>query len=198
MTMNHPLELLFVRHGEGEHMLDLPRSLGLRHPHLTEQGQAQIRALCPVLQLTDEDLVLASPTPRTIETARLLCGAAHPRRHAAPAVGPRMFPKVGYDPLPCDDLLSADTLTRDYPDYPPHPADPTDVLWRGINLIADARFAQAATDLFAWCRQLAPARVVIVAHDGTIHNYRRLLGEPNLTRATFLGPAGFHRVSLPG
>jgi hypothetical protein len=29
-----------------------------------------------------------------------------------------------------------------------------------------------------------------------IHNYRELLGETNLTRASFLGPAGLHQVRI--
>jgi hypothetical protein len=40
------------------------------------------------------------------------------------------------------------------------------------------------------------AGVIVTSHDGTIHNYRELFGETNLTRASFLGPAGLHQVRI--
>jgi broad specificity phosphatase PhoE len=190
-------ELVFIRHGEGEHMVDLPGSLGMKHPRLTELGRLQVRSLRSIVQVTDHDLVLASPTPRTIETARLLCGDAHPRRYASPLVGPRMFPQnVRFNPLPCDDLLEPQALTREFPEYELLPGDTASELWLGINTMPSVRFTQAATDLLRWCRQGGGPRVVVVSHDGTIHNYRELLGEKNLTRTSFLGPGEFHRVQV--
>ena len=60
-----------------------------------------------------------------------------------------------------------------------------------------ALFAQAAADLLRLCQEANVSRAIVISHDGTIHNYRELLGEANLTRASFLGPAGLHRVRLP-
>ena len=195
--MTGPIEIVFVRHGEGEHMLDLPRSLAMRHPRLTEQGRMQVGALRQTIQVTERDLLLASPTPRTIETARILCDGATPRRYVCPVVGPRMFPQgPQFSPLLCDDLLEPEAVSRDFPEYRLLPAETSSELWSGINQIPRARFAEAALELFQWCRETSSARVVIASHDGTIHNYRELLGETGLTRASFLGPAGVHTVRV--
>jgi broad specificity phosphatase PhoE len=194
---NHAIDLLFVRHGEGEHMLDLPRSLDMQHPRLTEAGRTQVAALKPIVGVTDVDLVLASPTPRTLETARMLCDGAGPRRYVSPLVGPRMFPQnPKYNPLRCDDLPDPNVLRREFPEFQLHPDDTTADVWSGINQIPGDRFAQAARELLRWCATIGASRVIITSHDGTIHNYRELLGETNLTRATFLGPAGLHRVHV--
>jgi broad specificity phosphatase PhoE len=191
------LELVFVRHGEGEHMLDIPRSLELKHPRLTGDGRKQIETLRPIVEITELDLVVASPTPRTLETARILCGDAGARTYACPVVGPRMFPQdPRFNPLVCDVLLEPEVLRREFSEYQLHPTEKTSELWSGINQIPGATFAQAAMELLRWCRQANPARVIVVSHDGTIHNYRELLGEANLTRASFLGPAGLHRVHV--
>jgi broad specificity phosphatase PhoE len=189
------LDLLFVRHGEGEHMLDLPRSLELLHPALTARGRAQVAALRGSLAITADDLFLVSPTRRTIESA-LILGAGSPP-HATPRVGPRIFPppKPGAVPLPCDALLDPTAIRRDYPGvaFLSDNAD-DDARWsEGINTIPLDRFCALATALLTWCRTRA-SRVVIVAHDGTIHSYRQLLGERQLTRASFVGPAGIHRM----
>jgi broad specificity phosphatase PhoE len=191
------LELLFVRHGEGEHLIDPPRSLEMKHPRLTDNGRNQVEALRAIIQVTDLDLVLASPTPRTLETARILCGDAGARRFVAPVVGPRMFPQnPRFTPLRCDVMLEPVVLQRDFPEYHLHPTDTESELWSGINQVPAAQFAQAARDLLRWCREANSSRVIVVSHDGTVHNYRALLGEENLTRASFLGPAGLHRVHV--
>ncbi len=191
------LEFLFVRHGEGEHMLDIPRSLEMKHPRLTGDGRKQVEALKSIVQVTDLDLVLASPTPRTLETANILCGDAGARRYVCPVVGPRMFPQnPRFNPLLCDVLLEPEVLRREFPEYQLHPTDTDAELWSGINQVPAAQFAQAARDLLRWCREANASRVIVVSHDGTVHNYRELLGEENLTRASFLGPAGLHSVRV--
>ena len=178
-------------------MLDIPRSLDLRHPRLTERGRGQVRAIKEVVRVTDEDLVLASPTTRTIETASLLCSDARPRRYVSPIVGPRMFPQdPKFNPLACDEPLDPETLSREFSEYQLHPDQADSEIWSGINQIPADRFAQAAPELLRWCKQTNSLRVIIVSHDGTIHNYRELLGEGNLTRASFLGPAGLHQVRI--
>jgi broad specificity phosphatase PhoE len=193
--MKASVELLFVRHGEGEHMLDLPGSLETRHPRLTARGRVQVQALKPVVRVGDQDTVLASPTPRTIQTADILCDGARPLKYVCPVVGPRMFPQdPTFNALLCDDLLEPEVLRREFPEYLLHPPEADSELWSGINKIPTARFAQAATELLRWCRETGCARVIVVSHDGTIHNYREFFGETNLTRASFLGPAGLHRV----
>jgi broad specificity phosphatase PhoE len=189
------MELIFIRHGEGEHLLDLPRSLSVMHPRLTPAGRAQVAALRPALAPTDADLVVASPTPRTLETALVLAAGTAAALYTSPAVGPRMFPQdPRFNVLACDHLPARHTLARDFPAFAFVPDDDATLWTTTINTIPAADFAAAATRLLRWCQARGHARAFLVAHDGTIHNYRQLLGEPNLTRATFLGPAGWHRI----
>lgn len=59
-------------------------------------------------------------------------------------------------------------------------------LWLdGINTLSENEF-----------NQLACERAFIISHDGTITSYRKLLGEEELTRADFLGEAGWYQTTL--
>lgn len=70
-------------------------------------------------------------------------------------------------------------------------------LWQdGINTMPEEAFTRLGEQLFEWIKQQKHQRIFIVAHDGTITCYRALLGEQGLTRADFLGEAGFHRTIL--
>ena len=46
------MELVFIRHGQGEHTLDLPKSLNTPDPSLTEEGIIQARTLKKHLPLS--------------------------------------------------------------------------------------------------------------------------------------------------
>ncbi|HHP1048302.1 histidine phosphatase family protein [Bacillus cereus group sp. BfR-BA-01354] len=39
------MKIVFVRHGEGEHTRDLPSSLKVLHPPLTDEGRNQAKLL---------------------------------------------------------------------------------------------------------------------------------------------------------
>jgi broad specificity phosphatase PhoE len=192
------LDLVFVRHGESEHTLDLPRSLGLVDPKLTDQGCQQVTRLRSTIAISDADIIVASPTRRTLETAILLSDTTSAARYTSPAVGPRMFPQHLKDSplaaLACDQLLDRDVIARNHPTFGLLSND--DDLWReGINTVAHEKFKAITEDFLGWCRDQKKERVIIVAHDGTIHSYRQLLGEQGLTRGSFLGDAGWHRLT---
>jgi broad specificity phosphatase PhoE len=190
------MEVVFVRHGEGEHLLDPPRSLEMMHPRLTETGRAQVAGLREALKVTDGDLLVVSPTARTLETALILCGPNQPARYTSRSVGPRIFPhKPGCVPLLCDRILEEQEIASRYPGFalvPDERSPPAEE----INTIPTDRFQSAATNLIRWCKSTGRARLLVVSHDGSIHSYRELLGERNLTRASFLGPAGWYRVTI--
>jgi broad specificity phosphatase PhoE len=187
------MDLVFVRHGEGEHTLDLPHSLSREHPRLTTVGRAQVAELRALLALTRNDLLVVSPTRRTIETAALLAEDAGTLQFVSPAVGPRMFePHPRWTTLPCDRTLSREAIALEYPGLTVL-SNEDDALWvDGINVVPQERFEFVARSLVAWCREQATGRALLVSHDGTIHHYRRLLGEGGLTRASALGDAGWH------
>lgn len=187
------MEFIFIRHGHGEHLNDYPNRLNTLHPSLTEYGKFQVTQLRNEIKIDPDDLVLVSPTKRTIETATIIQNGTD--FIISPFVGPRMFPQNPKLPfLACDHILSKSEITNLYGD--------TEILdfnldcWKeGINRIGQDIFEGYATRLLDWIRE-SYKKVFIISHDGTITNYRILLGEKGLTRNDFLGEAGVYRMNL--
>jgi hypothetical protein len=113
----------------------------------------------------------------------------------SPFVGPRMFPQNSELPfLAFDHIFSKTEITNLYGD--------TGILdfnmdcWEeGINRIEQDIFEGFATRLLDWMEE-SYKKFFIISHDGTITNYRILLGEKGLTRNDFLGEAGVYRMNL--
>jgi broad specificity phosphatase PhoE len=188
------VDLVLIRHGEAEHSLDLPRSLELPDPHLTDTGRTQVLALGPDLDIAVDDLFVVSPTRRTLETATILRGDSNARLVVSPEVGPRMF-RVdrGWLPLRCDQLMSPEAIRAEFPAGEIRRAD----LWpAGINTMPTEVFELLGRSFLAWCTQNA-RRTLIVSHDGTVYNYRKLLlADPDLPMEPRLGPAGRVLMSI--
>ncbi|MEF3354087.1 histidine phosphatase family protein [Paenibacillus sp. GYB006] len=185
------MEVIFIRHGHGEHLNDYPSRLNILHPSLTEYGKFQVAQLRNEIKIEPSDLILVSPTKRTIETATIL---THNMDFIiSPLVGPRMFPQNPELPdLKCDQILSKTEIINLYGD--------TEVLdfnldcWKeGINRIEQDVFEGYAKQLLEWTRK-SYKKTFIISHDGTITNYRILLGEEGLTRKDFLGEAGVYQM----
>jgi hypothetical protein len=187
------MEIIFIRHGHGEHLLEYPNRLNTLHPSLTPYGKMQVSQLREQISLDSNDLVLVSPTKRTIETAIMLKNNLD--FIITPLVGPRMFPQNPNLPfLGCDYIYSKAEVSNLYPD--------TEILdfsfdcWEeGINSIANDLFEAYAKQLFDWIGERYN-KIFIISHDGTITNYRILLGENGLTRKDFLGEAGVYKIIL--
>lgn len=192
------MELIFIRHGQGEHNLNFPGRLSIPHPKLTEKGKEQVQTLAATLQFDNNDIFIASPTLRTIETANIITGAlAKPRKYISPLVGPRVFPLYTDSRTEvCDLPLSAQIIDYQFPEYIRlNKAD--EQLWKnGINTIEQHAFNTWGESLLQWIRQQNSSKAYIIAHDGTITSYRLLLGEQGLTRAHFLGEAGLYAVNI--
>lgn len=187
------MEFIFIRHGHGEHLNDYPNRLNTLHPSLTEYGKFQVTQLRNEIKIDPDDLVLVSPTKRTIETATIIKNGMD--FIISPFVGPRMFPQNPELPfLACDHILSKTEITILYGD--------TEILdfnldcWKeGINGIEQDFFEGYATRLLDWIGE-SYKKIFVISHDGTITNYRILLGEKGLTRKDFLGEAGVYRMNL--
>lgn len=65
----------------------------------------------------------------------------------------------------------------------------------GINRIDQEHFKTYGMQLLEWC-QAKGKRSIFISHDGTITNYRMLLGEKELTREDFLGEAGVFKTNF--
>ncbi|WP_054028661.1 phosphoglycerate mutase family protein [Bacillus sp. FJAT-28004] len=187
------MEFIFIRHGHGEHLNDYPNRLNTLHPSLTEYGKFQVMQIRDEIKINPDDLVLVSPTKRTIETATIMKNGMD--FIISPFVGPRMFPQNPELPfLACDHILSIAEITNLY--------GHTDILdfnfdcWKeGINRIEQNVFEGYAKQLLDWIGENYQ-KIFIISHDGTITNYRILLGEKGLTRKDFLGEAGVYRMTL--
>ncbi|GGD61172.1 phosphoglycerate mutase family protein [Paenibacillus nasutitermitis] len=143
------MDFIFIRHGHGEHLNDYPNRLNTLHPSLTEYGKFQVSQLRNKIKMDPDDLVLVSPTKRTIETY-------------------------------------GDTEILDFK---------LDCWKEGINRIEQDIFEGFAKRLIDWIGE-SYKKIFIISHDGTITNYRILLGEKGLTRKDFLGEAGVYRMKL--
>ncbi|KOR89711.1 histidine phosphatase family protein [Paenibacillus solani] len=185
------MEIIFIRHGHGEHLEDYPDRLHTLHPSLTELGKLQVSQLREQFEWTSDDMIVVSPTKRTIETAHILTN--HTNFIISPLVGPRMFPlHPEFPTLMCDQIYSRDELAGLH-----HGIEILDFgldCWReGINTMDQKLFETYALLLLSSCQE-RQKRLIIISHDGTITNYRMLLGEHGLTRGDFLGEAGVHKT----
>ncbi|WP_145037899.1 phosphoglycerate mutase family protein [Paenibacillus sp. Y412MC10] len=187
------MDFTFIRHGHGEHLNDYPNRLNTLHPSLTEYGKFQVTQLRNEIKMDPDDLVLVSPTKRTIETATIIKSGMD--FIISPLVGPRMFPQNPEFPfLACDHILSKTEITHLYGDI--EILDFNLDCWKeGINGIEQGIFEGYAARLLEWIGE-SYKKIFFISHDGTITNYRILLGEKGLTRKDFLGEAGVYRMNL--
>ncbi|QZN73004.1 phosphoglycerate mutase family protein [Paenibacillus sp. DR312] len=185
------MDITFIRHGHGEHLMDYPNQLNCLHPGLTELGKSQVIALRKQLVVAPEDVILVSPTKRTIETALLLAQSTN--LTFSPLVGPRMFPQNPESvPFVCDQIYSKEELSHKYPGIRMVELG-LDCWEESINQMDAYRFKILAEQLLEWCRQQS-GNTFIISHDGTISNYRMLLGEKGITKSDFLGEAGQYTI----
>lgn len=189
------MELVFVRHGQGEHTIDPPDSLHRDNASLTRAGEEQAKTLRREFPLTKEDVIVISPTKRTIQTALIWSEGVACERIVSPHVSPRMFPqKSGWSTLPCDLLMNPSTIQKDYPNLN---IDNQSSLWReGINTLPEKDFQLISNEFLHWCKQQDKDKIYIVSHDGTITAYRQLILQQTLTRKNFLKELGWAKVRI--
>lgn len=187
------MEIVFVRHGHAEHLNDYPNQLNMLHPGLTDQGKMQVNQLRTRIIVHRDDLILVSPTRRTIETACLLTD--HDHFTVTPLVGPRMFPQNPKFPvLLCDTIYNKNEILSMYKHM--RTLDFDEDYWKsGINQMEPSLFEKYARQLLHWAKNNYE-RAFIISHDGTITNYRILLGETRLAREDFLGEAGLYKMKI--
>lgn len=181
------MELLFVRHGQGEHTLNLPDSLQLVNPPLTKQGMSQAKTLKATIPLTPEDIIIVSPTVRTLQTASIWSEDTECLRMVHPSVGPRLFPlRTDAKTLACDVTLDRKTIQDKFPIFS-YPSNLSSYLWlTDINILSQDDFDVLAEEFIGFCRSFKRDKIYIVTHDGTITSYRQKYTELQLTREDFL------------
>ncbi|NOU97689.1 histidine phosphatase family protein [Paenibacillus sp. LMG 31456] len=191
------MEIVFVRHGHGEHMVHIPASYNVADPGLTQQGVEEAARLRLTLPLTEQDAVIASPTRCSLQTAQLWCTGTNAARFIHPAIGPRQFPnRYDFTTMPCDSTLEPPRLIELFSDF----LLPTDIpayLWlQGINTVPSFLFEKWADQFIAWCKRLDKTKVHIVSHDGTIASYVEYIRRGKQSRDDL--PGRSEQVGLTG
>ena len=186
------MEIIFIRHGQGEHTVDLPGSLQIQDPSLTQEGVNQAETLQSRFTLTERDLVVISPVRRTLETAMIITKDINCRKIVSPFVSPRMFPqKREWETLPCDRMLDKELIKKEFPSFTIDEALSEELWTSGINTMPEQEFSRVAETFLTWCKSQGVEHIYIVSHDGTINSYREFIGGEKLTREDFLTDAGW-------
>ncbi|MEF7657051.1 histidine phosphatase family protein [Bacillus thuringiensis] len=191
------MKLVFVRHGEGEHTKDLPASLQVLHPSLTDEGKNQAGFIQFDVSLQETDILIASPTLRTLQTATIWSEKVVCQKIVHPYVSPRIFPyREGAKTLPCDHILDQEIITNLFPHFSIEKSTNKQLWTEGINTISENCFRQIVDEFLLWCYELGAERVCIVSHDGTITAYRQYLQKVVLTRSDFLRETGIYEMDV--
>jgi len=190
------MKIVFIRHGQGEHTLNAPDSLQVIDPWLTDEGIDQSIRLNDRFPVTVDDMIVISPTRRTIHTALNWDSQRKSQFFIHNAVGPRMFPLLPASrALPCDTPLPKEDIRSQFTHIPIIESEFT--TWNiGINAIQESLFHQVADGFINWCRALNRQTIYVVSHDGTITSYRQFFGESSVTRKDFLGETGFYQMTF--
>lgn len=190
------MELLFIRHGQGEHTLHLPSSLHTFNPGLTPEGMKQAKLLRKQFLLVDDDLLLVSPLKRTLQTAKIWSEGIHCTKMVTPFVSPRIFPpKPNSKTLPCDEIMSLEDIKREYPSYILDEQLPLSLWTNGINTVSENEFYHLADSFLNWCAEQNKKRIYIVSHDGTMASYRQYITGELLSRDDFPKETGWFKLS---
>lgn len=180
------MKLVFVRHGEGEHTKDLPASLQMLNPSLTDEGRNQAGFIQFNVPLQKTDILIASPTLRTLQTAAIWSEKVACQKIVHPYASPRIFPyREGAKTLPCDHIVDQGIITNLFPHFSIAKSTNKQLWTEGINTISENRFQQIVDEFLLWCYELGAERICIVSHDGTITAYRQYLQKVVLTRSDF-------------
>ncbi|WMT39680.1 histidine phosphatase family protein [Paenibacillus sp. D2_2] len=181
------MEIVFIRHAQGEHTINLPNSLDIRHPALTEKGKVQARNLTDIFDLKPTDIIISSPTRRTIETTNIFTERQNLKKYISPFIGPRMFPQnPEWITLACDEIYRRQDIEELYREF--EIVDFNEDLWT-------TKFKGYVHRFIEWNKTLN-CRIYLVTHDGTINNYRKIIGEEHVTRDDFVGEAGWYKMIL--
>lgn len=190
------MELVFIRHGQGEHTLDIPSSLQINDPSLTPKGVKQAKLLRNNIPLTNKDIIFISPIRRTLQTAFIWSENIDCRKIVSPLVSPRMFPILPEkESLPCDKIIDLEIIKKDYPTFEIDMNIPLDLWTDGINIIPESKFKKIAEVFISYCKLLQKEKIYIVSHDGTITSYRQLISGQSLSRKDFPHETGWFQIS---
>ncbi|MDX8363223.1 histidine phosphatase family protein [Cytobacillus sp. IB215316] len=181
------MELVFIRHGQGEHTIDLSNSLNTTDPELTNKGRNQAISLRNQFPLSTTDLILISPMSRTLQTVQIWSEGINCRKIVSPFLSPRMFPQnQKWTTLPCDELLTKEKIKYKFNEFDIDEEDLSREWWtKGINKLPEQEFEKIADMFLNWCKSTGKKRIYLVSHDGTITSYRQFITGKNYLEMIF-------------
>jgi broad specificity phosphatase PhoE len=190
------MELVFIRHGQGEHTLDLPYSLHTSDPALTKEGIIQAKTLRKQFPLSQTDVIIISPSRRTLQTVQFWSEGIECRKIVSPLVSPRMFPKKSNGrTLLCDKLFSREKIIDEFSDCEIEENLSNKYWSNGINTVSEQEFKVIAEKFLKWCKQTCKNRIYVVSHDGTITSYRQFISGKKLSRNDFPKETGWIKMN---
>lgn len=190
------MEIIFIRHGQGEHTLDIPKTLQIENPSLTTNGLEQAKLLRNTFPLSHDDIIFISPLRRTLQTAQIWSEKISCRKIVSPLVSPRMFPLFpNKNTLPCDILLDVEKIKNEFPNFEIDGDVSLDLWINGINILPEKEFINMGKEFLGACKCLQKEKIYVVSHDGTITSYRQLISGQKLSRSDFPSETGWFRIN---
>ncbi|HDR8434967.1 MULTISPECIES: phosphoglycerate mutase family protein [Bacillus cereus group] len=194
------MKLIFLRHGEAEHNINEPDSFQIQHPRLTLKGITQVQNFKKNFNnLVKEDIIVASPTYRTLETAELFTKEYACRKYICYAIGPRIYPyRESAKTLPCDVVMKEKELSRF------SIANSFGLLYKkcfdenliSVNHVSERHYQDIALSFLDWCRAQERKRIFLVTHDGTINTFKELILNKKFTRDDMLNEGEFVTLDI--
>jgi broad specificity phosphatase PhoE len=188
------MKLIFLRHGEAQHNINEPESFQVTHPRLTQKGIQQAKNIQKYFHILADDIVVVSPTYRTLETANIFTKGHSCSKFICYAIGPRIYPyRENAKTLPCDEVMTDKELTAFaindkfeflYEDF-------FDKRLVSVNHVPEKLYQSIALSFIKWCQKQNVQRIFIVTHDGTINSFKELVLKQKFTRDDMLNEGEF-------
>lgn len=124
-------------------------------PPLTRVGKAQAKLLQRDISLQEADILIVSPTLRTLQTATIWSAKVACQKLVHPYVSPRIFPyREGAKTLPCDYIVDRGMITKLFPHFSIEKSSNNQLWKEGINTISENSFQQIVDEFLLWCYEL--------------------------------------------
>ena len=163
------MNIFFVRHAEGIHNIiqENNQNLNIKQPPLSQKGRDQAKQLNKELLKLDIDIVLISPTTRTLQTSIIACNNIDVELIAYPAIREVLH-------NPCDyrkfkSILQNNFISVDFSlilhNDPLKLYEEDDLIYKRCD------------DFYEYLQNLNYKNVVVISHNGFIYRFLKKYGD---------------------